>query len=159
MDITLKTECGKFNMRAVGVVVYNDKLLVYQNEGYPYKCLPGGRIQFGEPAEAAVLREMKEEIGIDAEIIRPLWLNQAFFTEDVEQTQFHELCFYFLMKLPTAFLESHQSSFVTKEGKKIHKFEWLSFNDIANTYLYPTFLKDEIFNLPDSLQLRIEQQE
>ena len=158
MDITLKTECGKFNMRAVGVVIHEGKLLVYQNEGYPYKCLPGGRIQFGEPAESAVLREMKEEIGIDAEIVRPLWLNQAFFTEDVEQTQFHELCFYFLIKLPSEFLESHKTSFITQEGKKIHRFEWVCLEDLPNVYMYPTFLKDEIFNLPENLQLRIEQQ-
>ena len=158
MDITFQNDCGKFNMRAVGVIINDNKILVYQNDGYPYKCLPGGRVQFGETVESAVLREIKEEIGIDGPIIRPLSLNQAFFTEDVEKTKFHELCFYFLIKLPEEFIQKHLDAFQTKEGEKTHRFEWLNFKDIQNAYIYPTFLKDEILNLPNSLQLRIEQQ-
>jgi NADH pyrophosphatase NudC (nudix superfamily) len=32
----------------------------------------------GETAEHAVLREVEEESGIVSQIVRPLWLNQAF---------------------------------------------------------------------------------
>ncbi|MBQ8777462.1 MAG: NUDIX domain-containing protein [Treponema sp.] len=33
----------------------------------------------GETAEEAVIREVQEELGITPKIVRPLWLNQAFF--------------------------------------------------------------------------------
>ena len=49
----------------------------------------------GELAEDVILREIKEEHEIEASIIRPLWLNQAFFTEDVDELQYHEICIFF----------------------------------------------------------------
>ena len=45
--------------------------------------------------EKAILREIKEELEIDAKIVRPLWLNQGFFVEDVTGEKYHELCIYF----------------------------------------------------------------
>ena len=34
--------------------------------------LPGGRIEPGEAAEAALVREMQEELGVTVEVVRPL---------------------------------------------------------------------------------------
>lgn len=67
------------------------------DERSPYYYLPGGRVQMGETAEHAVVREVEEELNIRAKVIRPLWLNQSFFTEDVDQLNYHEICLYFLM--------------------------------------------------------------
>jgi biotin operon repressor len=43
--------------------------------------------------------EVQEELNLTAKISRPLWLNQALFTEDVEHINYHELCIYFLMDI------------------------------------------------------------
>ncbi len=50
-----------------------------QDEESPYYYLPGGRVSLNETTEKAILREIKEELKIDAKIVRPLWLNQGFF--------------------------------------------------------------------------------
>lgn len=50
-----------------------------------------------EKPRTAVLRELREELGIEARIERPLWVNQAFFTEQVSRKRYHELCFYYLI--------------------------------------------------------------
>ena len=44
-------------------------------------------------------REVQEELGVTPKITRPLWLNQAFFTEDVDNLHYHELCIYFLVDI------------------------------------------------------------
>lgn len=54
------------------------------DECSPYFYLPDGRVKMGETAEQAIVREIREELGITLKIARPLWLNQAFFTEDVD---------------------------------------------------------------------------
>ena len=45
--------------------------------------------------EQAMIREIREKLGVTPKILRPLWLDQAFFTEDVDSLRYHELCIYF----------------------------------------------------------------
>lgn len=110
----------------------------------------------GETAEQAVVREVQEELGVTPKIIRPLWLNQAFFTKDVDNLRYHELCIYFLMDISGTNLLEKGSTFTLTEGKHIHTFEWLEFDRLKNEYFYPTFLKKKIYNLPDAFTIRTE---
>lgn len=59
-------------------MIDNGRILAMHNERSPYYSLHGGRVKMGETAEHAVIREVQEELNITSEIIRPLWLNQAF---------------------------------------------------------------------------------
>ncbi len=77
MDISFKTEQGRFNYRVCAIINKN-KLLAMHDENSPYYYLPGSRVALHETAENAVLREVKEELNIDAGIIRPLWFNSEF---------------------------------------------------------------------------------
>ena len=70
-----------------------------KDERSPYFYLPGGRVQMGETAEHAILRELDEELQIKPEIVRPLWFVQNFFTEDVDKLNYHEICIYFLVDI------------------------------------------------------------
>ena len=79
----------------------------------------------GETAEQAVVREVQEELGVTPKITRPLWLNQAFFTEDVDNLHYHELCIYFLVDISETTLLERGNVFTLAEGKHIHTFEWL----------------------------------
>ena len=83
MDITFRCDTGIFNYRVCAMILHQDKILAMHDQRSPYYYLPGGRVQVGETAEAAVIREVQEELHITARIQRTLWLNQAFFTEDI----------------------------------------------------------------------------
>ena len=110
----------------------------------------------GETAERAVVREVQEELGVTPKISRPLWLNQAFFTEDVDSIRYHEMCIYFLMDISHTSLLEKGNTFTLTEGKHIHTFEWLEFDRLKDEYFYPLFLKKEIYNLPNEFTLRTE---
>lgn len=156
MDISVKYGNEKFNYRVCAVMISDHKILAMHDDRSPYFYLPGGRVLLGETAEDAVIREVQEELGITAKIIRPLWLNQAFFTEDVDHVQYHELCIYYLMDiLDTGLLEKGER-FELKEGHRTHSFEWLDFDRLKDEYFYPQFLKKGIFNLPTEFTLRTE---
>ena len=156
MDISLKMENEKFNYRVCAIIISDNRLLAMKDERSPYYYLPGGRVAMGETAEQAVIREIKEELGVTATIARPLWLNQAFFTEDVDKLRYHELCLYFLMDITDTDLLSRGSRFISKEGSRTHTFEWLAFDRLKEEYFYPLFLKKDIFHLPDVLTIRTE---
>ena len=156
MDISYREGGGKFNYRVCAVMVHEGKLLAMRDERSPYYYLPGGRVKLGETAEDAVLRELREELGISAAIRRPLWLNQGFFTEDVDQLRYHELCLYFLIDFAGTDLLARGRSFRRDEGVHSHQFTWLPFESLVDAYFYPIFLKREIFHLPEQLTLRTE---
>jgi len=56
----------------VGIICFRGADVLLIKRGKPPKqgqwSIPGGHIEFGEPAEAAALRELKEETGIQAEL-------------------------------------------------------------------------------------------
>ena len=159
MDISFSNGNEKFNYRVCAMIINEGKILAMKDNNSPYYYLPGGRVKIGETAEHAVLRECKEELNAEPEIIRPLWLNQAFFTEDVSRIRFHELCLYFLMDISKTDIISRGDKFVLYENGIKHCFEWLSFENLENEYFYPTFLKKDIYNLPESFEIRTEIEE
>lgn len=156
MDISFKFGDEKFNYRVCAMMIADGKILAMLDEGSPYYYLPGGRVEIGETAENAVIREVQEELGITPGIARPLWLNQAFFTEDVDHLHYHELCIYFLMDITDTDLLARGEKFTTNEGRRIHTFEWLDFDRLKNEYFYPLFLKKDIYHLPDTFTIRTE---
>ena len=156
MDISFKVDNGKFNYRVCALMISDGKILAMHDDRSPYYYLPGGRVSMGETAESAVVREVEEELGVTPKIVRPLWLNQAFFTEDVDHLHYHELCIYFLMDISDTDLLSRGKSFTTNEGRRTHVFEWLEFDRLKDAYFYPLFLKTEIFDLPNTFTIRTE---
>ncbi len=55
------------------VLIENGKILLVKRGREPFKGMwatPGGRIEEGETAEQCAIREMKEETGLEIEIIR-----------------------------------------------------------------------------------------
>ena len=156
MDISFTSGNEKFNYRVCAIMIADGKILAMRDERSPYYYLPGGRVKMGETAENAVIREVGEELSIAPEIDRPLWLNQAFFTEDVDYLRYHELCIYFLMDISNTDLLSRGEKFTVKEGQRTHVFEWLEFDRLKDEYFYPLFLKTEIFHLPETFTIRTE---
>ena len=158
MDITFETKEGRFNYRVCAVLLDGERILAMHDERSPYFYLPGGRVKMGERAEDAVLREVREELGIEARIVRPLWLSQSFFNEDVVRVDYHELCLYFLVDASATDLLTRGDRFRGPELRHVHDFEWLPFERLKDEYFYPLFLKTDIYHLPEGLTLRTDRE-
>lgn len=158
MDIAFKSGDSKFNYRVCAMMIHDGKILAMHDERSPYFYLPGGRVEMNEPAEHAVVREVEEELHVTPRVVRPLWLNQAFFTDEVDGQKIHELCIYYLMDVADTGLLERGAKFTCKEGERTHTFEWLAFERLQDEYFYPLFLKKDIFNLPEAFTMRTERE-
>ena len=156
LDITYTVGLEKFNYRVCAVMITGGRILSMHDERSPYFYLPGGRVKMGETAERAVVREVEEELRVTPRIIRPLWLNQSFFTEDVDHLRYHEICVYYLTDVLETKISEYGDRFTLRERYHTLDFEWLPFERLKDEYFYPGFLKTEIFHLPEHFTIRSE---
>jgi ADP-ribose pyrophosphatase YjhB (NUDIX family) len=66
-------------------IVRDGKLLLVQRRGPPEAgCwnLPGGKVDFGERVEDAIVREIAEEVGVKIVLLRPLGVVQMIGLDD-----------------------------------------------------------------------------
>ncbi|MFF2754968.1 NUDIX hydrolase [Psychrobacillus sp. NPDC058041] len=148
MDITFKTPTGRFNYRVAGLLIHEGKLLIMQDENQPYYYVPGGRVMLHEKSEDAIKRELNEELNIDVNIKRMLWINENFFEEANLNERFHEICFFYLLELKDNEILANGDEFVINGNGKVHTYYWKRLEELRDINVYPLFLKEKITNLP-----------
>ncbi|MDR7481452.1 MAG: NUDIX domain-containing protein [Armatimonadota bacterium] len=80
------------------VIATGDRILVARKPGAAHTFLPGGHVEPGEPAAAAVLRELREELGMTGRVERFLGaVEHGWRTADGAA---HELNLLFLVTAP-----------------------------------------------------------
>lgn len=65
-----------FHIRVTGILIENDEILLVQQKVSDKRnwSLPGGRVEQGETLQQGLIREMKEETGLDVDIVRMLYV-------------------------------------------------------------------------------------
>ncbi|MGM9988792.1 MAG: NUDIX hydrolase [Bacillaceae bacterium] len=145
MDAVIKTNVGVLNIRTAGILIKNNHVLLHKNVNDQFWALPGGRVAINEESKESVKREYKEELGIDVEVTRLLWIVENFFTYNNDD--FHELGFYYLLKLENGESFFKEDSFYGLEGEHLI-YKWFSVDELENVLVYPEFLKQGLNDLP-----------
>lgn len=141
MDCTFKTKQGNFNYRVGAIILSGRKILMARNPGdkREYYYSVGGRVLFGEELTDAVLRELKEETGIDCEIDCLFCIHENFFTAD-EGIPFHEVSVFFTIKENENLLQI-KDGHLTDHGPAGEYLEWIDPDDCDGVTIYPEFFK------------------
>lgn len=151
--ITFERDNYRFNYRIGGIALHNEQVFLHQADDEEFWTFPGGRAEFGEPAEQTLRREMREELGVEVEVVRLLWLVENFF--QYTGKDYHEIGLYFLMRFPA------ESKFLTEPGPYqgweqniALRFQWFSIapETLAALPLLPSFLQTALQQLPDNVQ-------
>lgn len=123
------------------IIIRDNKLLMIKNDNAPYYYSVGGRVKLNETSEEAIIRETFEETGVKFQIDRLAFIHEHFFTEEITKEHYHEIAFFYLMKLPIS-MNLICKSF-GDQGEKEHLY-WLPIEDLNTYHLYPEFFKTKL---------------
>lgn len=112
-----------------------------------YWELPGGRIEMGEEPADALLREVKEESGLDIKIINPLKV-VSYYKDPINPRESYGIFYFCKLK------DENQQVTVSHEHSD---YKWISFNNTSDIQIND-FLKNLIkeFKISPVLQIAKE---
>ena len=141
-DMTVPCDEGLINVRVGAIILKDDKFLMVGSDLNDYLYSVGGRLQFGETSEEAVVREVYEETGVKMEVDRLGFVSEVYFYGDAPTNlgkTIYEVSFYYYMKVPEDF-EPVSEDF--QEGESTEHLRWVTPDDEIR--MFPTFFKDEL---------------
>lgn len=140
MDITIDVEDYKLNVRAAGVIIHNNKVLVHKNVNSDHYALVGGRIEIGENSVDTIKREIKEELGKDIEITGYISTIENFF--EMKGSKYHEIMFVHKVEFVNEEDKRIEYTLENIEGKDYLKYEWLELDKIEQYPLWPKAIRE-----------------
>ena len=141
-DMTVPCADGLINLRVGAIILKDGKFLMVGNDREDYLYSVGGRIQFGETSEQAVIREVEEETGVHMEIDRLGFVSEVYFYSDAPAhpgKTVYEISFLYYMKVPEDFSPVSEDFL---EGESTEHLWWVSADD--DVTMYPEFFKTEL---------------
>ncbi len=147
--IRLNAGRSRFQMRVAGLAFRDGHVLVHRAVHESFWTFPGGRAEIGETSEDTLRREMQEELGVDATVVRLLWSVENFF--HYEERDWHELGLYYLMELPASFpFDPQEIVHRVQDDDNDLEFKWVRATREALVALDipPYFIAGEIEDLP-----------
>jgi 8-oxo-dGTP diphosphatase len=99
-----------FNVRVYGILIHDNKVLVSDEhiKGMDVTKFPGGGLEYGEGTIDCVIREFKEELDLDIEVISHFYTTD-FFVNSAFSSDNQVISIYYLVKAKAELNPSHAS--------------------------------------------------
>lgn len=122
-------ENTNFEIIARAVIISENKILLCKRKDRSYYFLPGGHVEFGEKAEDALTREIKEELSVETRYMEFIGASENIFRQDEKLR--HEYNLVFFTKLVSITARSAEEHLV---------FTFIEKSEFANVNLLPQSL-------------------
>ena len=143
----------QFLYRTAAVALNGDLVLLQRIGDAKFWCLPGGRMEIGETAEAGLKRELREETGLDADVGRLLWVIENFYRHG--SVSLHEIGLYFLVRFdPTSPAYKQEWTGQEEDGTEL-TFRWWPVADLVRVNLLPEMLRRALREIPNAPEYHV----
>jgi len=147
----------RFHLRAAAVIRDGDRVLLHRAADDGFWALPGGRVELGESAEAGLQRELREELGTEAQVGPLHAIVENFF--HYRGRPHHGVELHFEVTLPAgspllgcAPLERIETGSVGLDGGEPGLlrllFQWFDLAALDQVELRPAFLRQSLRERP-----------
>ncbi len=133
----------KFNYRVAALIIQNNKVFLQTSSNEDFYALPGGRVNLFEDSKEAMVREIKEELGIKISVDDALLIDvvENFFIYN--NMKYHELLFIYRFELPDNITIEDGLKTLDKDNNYNY---WKGFKEIKNLNIKPVIIKDIYLN-------------
>ncbi len=128
---------NEFELIARGVIFCKNKILLCHAKGKQHYFFPGGHIEFGENAKAALEREIMEELGIKSTVKDFIGASENIY--EVNGKKHHEMNMVFVVELETNEVTSRED-YLSFEWIEIDKFKQVDVFPVSQTKNILTWL-------------------
>lgn len=150
MDILFKNEDWVFSYRVAGICVRDGKVLLQKpisDTGYAF---PGGHVAFGESNADTLIREFREEIGVQITVGDLKWVAEIFFPWGDKPC--HQICLYYMVQIREDTLpEGAVFRGIEERGVPL-EFFWVPIENLDDLEVYPVQTKELLEKLEDGVQ-------
>ena len=125
-------------MRVSAIIIQDRKILLIHRfrDGEEYYVFPGGAVEKEETPEQAVIREIKEETSLDAEIDKKLWEHENEYDKRTH------VCYLITDFSGDLKLGGPEAEINSEENRYI--LEWHKISEIKDLPLYPENTKNKV---------------
>ena len=124
----------KFLIKCRAIILHGGKMLVVRHKESNFVALPGGHLEYGEDLKESLKREIIEELGVEPEISRLLYINTY---QEKGLTQYVE--FFFEVTNGDKYLDVEKLN--RTHAHELAEIVWISSSD--NVHFLPKKLKED----------------
>jgi len=138
-DVKIRVGGDQFKFRVSALLVHEGRMLTTSSRRADYCYLPGGKVQLGESAEAAMRRELLEELGHELPAGELVLVAEHLY-EHEDASLRHELTFYFRIGVPSGLTAED----LTTRPEPDHELTWIPLDGLAGAGFRPAELIGEL---------------
>ncbi len=157
-DLRFRAPDGMVEIRAAAIIVRRPtpdpadaRLLMVTNQADDFAYSVGGALELGETSREAVLREVREETGMDLPIGPLAAIEQSFH---IDRREFwHLVTFHYWVDVLDGFEPWNSSVGFRSSSETLH---WYGLDDLSRLTFHPRFYRDALFSQWDGIRSVVE---